>query len=125
VTETTTTMSIQDINVPGWCLRNVGDIAGLADSIRRVGLVHPVVVTQNGVLIDGFRRLLALHLLERSEAPVTVFEVESVEQAVRMRIDANTWLPYSEEDQAAFEHRKKLVQRRLARNSKKQMEAQP
>jgi ParB-like chromosome segregation protein Spo0J len=120
-----TVMHIMDITVPGWCLRNVGDIAGLADSIRTVGLLHAVAVTQDRVLIDGFRRLLALHLLERSEVRVSVFEVESVEQAVRMRIDANTWLPYSDEDQAAYEHRKKLLQRRLARASKKQMEAQP
>jgi ParB-like chromosome segregation protein Spo0J len=125
VTETTTTMSIQGITVPGWCLRNVGDIAGLADSIRRVGLLHPVVVTQDGVLIDGFRRLLALHLLERSEVPVTVFEIESVAEAMRIRNDANTWEPWSEEDQANYEHRKKLLQRRLARASKEQMEAQP
>lgn len=125
MTETTTTMSISDITVPGWCLRNVGDIAGLADSIRTVGLLHRVAVTQDGVLIDGFRRLLAVHLLERSEVPVSVFEVESVAQAMQLRNDANTWLPWSEEDQANYEHRKKLLQRRQERNSKKQMEAQP
>lgn len=125
MTEASTVMRISDITVLGWCLRNVGDIAGLADSIRTVGLLHPVAVTKDGVLIDGFRRLLAVHLLERSEVPVSVFEVESVAQAMQMRNDANTWLPWSEEDQANYEHRKKLLQRRLARNSKKQMETQP
>ena len=39
--------------------RDMGDIHGLAASIRSVGLLHPVVVTPNGELLAGGRHLAA------------------------------------------------------------------
>jgi ParB-like nuclease family protein len=44
--------------------KDMGDIAGLAAWIARVGgLLHPVVVQPNGVLIAGERRIHAAKLL--------------------------------------------------------------
>ena len=50
----------------------LGNLQPLADSIRDVGLLHPVVVTPGGILVAGGRRIEATKLLGWSEIPVTV-----------------------------------------------------
>jgi len=62
-----------------------GGIAELADSIRSVGLLHPLVVvrTARGYrLISGHRRLLACRSLGMKEIPAEVREVEGADQAI-------------------------------------------
>jgi len=49
-----------------------GDIDGLADNIRRRGLLHPIVVTAGGVLVSGGRRLRAHEVLGRAYIDVTM-----------------------------------------------------
>ncbi len=55
--------------------RILGDLRSLADSIGEVGLLHPVVVTLNGRLIAGQRRLEACKSLGWTEIPVTVVDL--------------------------------------------------
>lgn len=55
--------------------RDLGDLRSLAESISEVGLLHPVVVTPEGRLIAGQRRLEACRLLGWSEVPVTVVDL--------------------------------------------------
>lgn len=43
--------------------RDLGDVQGLADSIREIGLLHPIVVTRDGMIVVGERRLAAYRLL--------------------------------------------------------------
>lgn len=43
--------------------RDIDDIEGLAASIREVGLINPLVVTRDGVLVAGERRLSAMRAL--------------------------------------------------------------
>jgi ParB family chromosome partitioning protein len=47
----------------------------LADSIETVGLLHPIVVTPEGRLIAGQRRLEACRLLGWQEIPITVIDL--------------------------------------------------
>lgn len=56
--------------------RDLGDIAGLAKSIRRDGLLHPIVVSPRGELICGRRRLEAWRLLDRWDSPIPVHVVD-------------------------------------------------
>jgi len=57
----------------------MGDIAGLAaDMAEPHGLLHPIVVRPDGMLIAGERRLLAAKLLGWSEIPVTVINLDAV-----------------------------------------------
>jgi ParB family transcriptional regulator, chromosome partitioning protein len=58
--------------------RDMGDIDGLARSIRAVGLLHPVVVRPDGLLIAGERRLVACRQLGWSDVPVTEVDLEQV-----------------------------------------------
>ena len=55
--------------------RTLGDLRALAESIEEVGLLHPVVVTPEGRLIAGQRRLEACRLLGWSDIPVTVVDL--------------------------------------------------
>ena len=53
------TISTSDVIVGDRYRRDPGDLETLADSIRDVGLLHPIVVTSDGSLVSGWRRLLA------------------------------------------------------------------
>jgi hypothetical protein len=54
--------------------RDLGDIDSLARSITDVGLLHPIVIRPDGVLIAGARRLAACKALGWSEIPVRIME---------------------------------------------------
>ncbi len=55
--------------------KDLGDLRTLTESIEEVGLLHPVVVTPEGRLIAGRRRLEACRLLGWDEVPVTVVDL--------------------------------------------------
>jgi ParB family chromosome partitioning protein len=67
-----------DIRIGGRHRRDLGDIAGLAASIAEVGLLHPVVIREDGTLIAGERRLRACGSLGWSEIPVRVVPLEDI-----------------------------------------------
>jgi ParB-like chromosome segregation protein Spo0J len=67
-----TPRSISAIRVVDRRRADLGDIDSLAASIRAVGLLHPIVVTADGRLIAGHRRLEACRRLGWSTVPVTV-----------------------------------------------------
>lgn len=61
---------IDSITVGTRLRKDHGDIAGLAESITDHGLLHPIVIDDDGTLIAGERRLKALQLLDWQEVPV-------------------------------------------------------
>src|SRR5436190_4446131 len=65
-------MNIDQIQIGFRYRKDLGDLRSLADSIGEVGLLHPVVVTPEGRLIAGQRRLEACRRLGWGEIPVTV-----------------------------------------------------
>jgi ParB family chromosome partitioning protein len=66
------------IRVVGRHRRDMGDLEVLAVSIATVGLLQPPVITKDGVLICGERRLLAMRdILGWKTIPVIVIEVSS------------------------------------------------
>jgi N6-adenosine-specific RNA methylase IME4/ParB-like chromosome segregation protein Spo0J len=58
--------------------REMGDIESLARSIAEVGLLQPVVITQDGRLIAGERRLRAAQQLGWREIPVHAIDLDAV-----------------------------------------------
>jgi N6-adenosine-specific RNA methylase IME4 len=68
-------MNIDQIQIGFRYRKDLGDLHSLADSIGEVGLLHPVVVTQEGRLIAGQRRLEACRSLGWTEIPVTVVDL--------------------------------------------------
>jgi len=60
--------------------KDLGDLRSLAESISEMGLLHPVVVTPEGRLIAGQRRLAACRLLGWEEVPITVVDLYQAAQ---------------------------------------------
>ena len=60
-------LPIEKINIGLRIREDMGDIAGLAESIKARGLLHPIVIDEAGNLIAGHRRLEAHKLLGRQE----------------------------------------------------------
>ena len=58
--------------------RDMGDIDGLARSIKAVGLLHPIVIRPDGLLIAGERRLVACRKLGWAEVPITEVDLDQV-----------------------------------------------
>ena len=71
-------MNIEQIQIGYRYRKDLGDLRALADSISDVGLLHPIVVTPEGRLIAGQRRLEACQLLGWTEVPVTVVDLYQV-----------------------------------------------
>jgi N6-adenosine-specific RNA methylase IME4 len=79
---------ISDIIVRTRHRKDMGDLEALARSIEEVGLLHPVVVDRNNVLIAGDRRLRAIkRFLGWDSVPVHVVDLEKV---VRGELAENT-----------------------------------
>src|SRR5437016_2204153 len=68
-------MNINQIQIGYRYRKDLGDLRTLVESIQDVGLLHPVVVTPEGRLIAGQRRLEACRLLGWTEVPVTIVDL--------------------------------------------------
>jgi ParB family chromosome partitioning protein len=64
------------------------DIGPLIDSIREIGLLNPIVVTEDEALIAGYHRLVACKQLGFVEIPATVLSLDSL-HAELVEIDEN------------------------------------
>jgi ParB family chromosome partitioning protein len=70
----TETRRITDIIIDHCFRQDLGDIPGLAASIRELRLLRPVLITPDNRLIAGRRRLEACKLLGWTTIPVNVVE---------------------------------------------------
>lgn len=91
--------------------QELGEIDQLARSIEQVGLLHPVVITEDGELVAGGRRLAAVKRLGWEFVPVTVVTLETLAEVLQAEADENTCrkslTPY--EASRARERRAKLL----------------
>jgi N6-adenosine-specific RNA methylase IME4 len=76
--EGSTSLPIAGIKIGNRHRHDMGDIAGLAANIKENCLLHPVVITSDGTLVAGQRRIEAFRFLGRSEIPVRVVDLECV-----------------------------------------------
>lgn len=65
-------LPITAIKVGDRLRQDLGDLDGLQRSIARLGLLQPVLVTPEGRLLAGLRRVRACQALGWIEIPVTV-----------------------------------------------------
>jgi N6-adenosine-specific RNA methylase IME4/ParB-like chromosome segregation protein Spo0J len=72
------TLPITAIKIGPRFRKDFGDLEGLASSIRRNGLLEPVVITPDHRLIGGQRRIEAAKLLGWEEVPVHVVPIEDI-----------------------------------------------
>lgn len=76
---TWTAVRISSIKIGTRNRKDKGDLQGLADSIKEVGLLQPIGVTRDKQLVFGERRLLAMRdILGRKEIPAVIVDLESI-----------------------------------------------
>lgn len=84
------TVPVADIRIGERDRSDLGNVAELAESIRAVGLLHPVVVTATLELVAGGRRLAAVRSLGWAETPVTVVDLTNASDVLRAELEENT-----------------------------------
>lgn len=80
--------SLSELKVSNPYLRLGTDVSELEASIRTVGLIAPLVITQDNTLLAGGRRYQALLNLGVTEAPVIIVDKGELEQEL-ISIDEN------------------------------------
>lgn len=84
-------LSVRAITIGNRVRVDLGDITGLAASIKEIGLLQPVVVDGNNNLIAGARRLAAVKSLGYSDVPVVrVTNLKEAIQKLTAERDENT-----------------------------------
>lgn len=85
---------------------DMGNIQELADSIKKYGLLHPVVIDEQKRLVAGGRRLEACKLLGWEEIPVTFLGELSEKQLREIELEENL----QRKDLTEYEKSKNLVE---------------
>lgn len=86
---------IKDIIIGPRRREKLTGIAGLAKSIKRRGLIHPIVLNDDDTLVAGRRRLAAFVMLRRRTIPVRYAKMNE-EMADGTELEENTFVvPYS------------------------------
>lgn len=81
---------ITEISIPAQRQRqDLGDLTELAKSIASIGLINPITISAESVLIAGHRRLEACRSLGWTEVPVRVFEQLSKEEQELIELEEN------------------------------------
>ncbi len=80
-------INISDIKIGKRFRKEIGDITSLADSIERIGLLHPIVINEDNELIAGFRRIKALEKFGKKRIPYTRINIKN---ALQGEYDENT-----------------------------------
>ena len=81
-------ISIASIIIANRFRHDMGDIAGLAASIKELGQIHPIVINKDRSLIAGCRRLAAMKLLGRDTIAASVFDLDDID-ALKVERDEN------------------------------------
>lgn len=68
---------------------DLGDIADLADSLKRYGLIQPIILNQDNRLIAGERRLRAAQQLGWTEIDITYRETLSIDELHELELEEN------------------------------------
>lgn len=83
------TVDIQSIRVKNRIRQDLGDLDSLKESIRRVGLLNPVIIGKDFVLIAGQRRLEAARSLGWTRIQCCVIDAEDPEALLQIEMDEN------------------------------------
>ena len=80
---------IDKIKITKRIREDIGDIAGLRESIRKHGLFNPILLTKNYELLAGFRRLEAVKSLGWSEVECSIVESTNKLEKLDIEVDEN------------------------------------
>ena len=95
--------------------RDNGDLSRLERSIQKLGILHPIIVDRQGVLVSGGRRLEAARNVGLTTVPVMKLDVENDSMlAVDIQSDENLCRRplSSDEFEAQIERKKSIMEGR-------------
>jgi ParB family chromosome partitioning protein len=97
---------------------NYGDLQSLVSSIQKLGLIYPVIIDKNNILISGNRRIEACRESEINIVPAIKLEIEyDSPEALEIQADDNLCrLPLTSHD---FDELINLKKAAITANSKK------
>lgn len=81
---------IKDIKLRNRIRRQVGDLSALKQSMRRHGLLQPVLIDPDNVLIAGFRRLEAAQELGWESIEARMLDVADRKESLLIEAEENT-----------------------------------
>jgi len=79
-------MKISQIKINHGFRKDLGDLDGLTQSIKEIGLLHPIVIDEDGNLIAGLRRLNACIKLGWTDIPVNRVNLKDI---IKGQVDKN------------------------------------
>ncbi len=82
-------IALKDIKIPPRVRKDLGDISGLKESIRKFGLINPIVVDQNLSLIAGQRRFEAVRQLGYDFIDVRVLISSKKDLPLKLELEEN------------------------------------
>jgi ParB family chromosome partitioning protein len=82
-------MRIEDIIIKKRVRKDLGDLGQLADSLRKYGLLNPIIVDRENRLIAGQRRLEAARQLGWKTISVVLLDRESKIEKLEIEIEEN------------------------------------
>ncbi|MDR0441975.1 MAG: ParB N-terminal domain-containing protein [Treponema sp.] len=82
-------ISIESIIVKNRIRKDMGDIADLAESLKKYGQISPIAINKKNELIAGGRRLEAAKLLGWESIEVTVVDVHGKLEQLEMEMEEN------------------------------------
>lgn len=104
-------VKIAEIKISKRVRQDLGDMESLKKSLRRHGLLQPILVTNKNQLVSGFRRLNAARDLGWDEIDAIVIEPKSELEQIEMEMEENLIRKEftSEEMISGFKRKKKLT----------------
>ncbi|QMU99479.1 chromosome partitioning protein ParB [Borrelia sp. A-FGy1] len=82
-------IDIEQIKIKGRIRQNIGDITTLKESIKKHGLIYPIIIDKNKNLVAGFRRYQVLKELGYKEVEVKVISIEDKKTLLEIELDEN------------------------------------
>ncbi len=110
-------VKISDIKIGKRVRKEIGDIDNLKKSLKRHGLLQPILITENNQLVSGYRRITAAKELGWDEIEaLTVAPKNDLEQ-IEMEMEENIIRKEftSEEMLDGFKRKKKLTRPNIFR----------
>ncbi|ATQ15177.1 hypothetical protein BmHG_00748 [Borrelia miyamotoi] len=82
-------IDLEQIRIKRRIRQNIGDTTTLKESIKKHGLIYPIIIDKNKNLIAGFRRYQVLKELGYKEVEVKVIPIENKKTLLEIELDEN------------------------------------
>lgn len=83
-------VKVSEIKVFERIRKDPGDLSGLKDSIKMVGLLNPIIIDLNSNLVSGYRRLEAVRELGWEYIEARIIDIRSKRQRILIESEENS-----------------------------------